>query len=296
MAAIQFPIADPIAERDIPQPDPPAPSRAPEPAKPRWTRTTLTLGLVGMTVVLGAALFGLRTRAVAPATNSVPSLVSDFAAFATSIYLSQGFEGNEASLSPYFLGDHDFTGIARDQWFVKSSGAVAATRSAEGVWIVSVAAELLGAVDGQPASGYVDLGVHHFTIGIVDRGTTLVATGLPTRSAAPTPAGAAAIDLGVPQADSSQVAAIATFLTAYLTGSGDVDFATAVGGISPLEPAPYATVAIRRIGVEHADDGFVAVVEVVGTDSADRSVLGAYAMRLDADWKVRSVLPAVPAP
>lgn len=296
MAAIQFPIADPIAEHGVQQPNvPAAPSKPPEPAKqPRWSSKTMALGAVGLTLVLGAAFVGVRSRSAAPTVRSAPSQVSDFAAFATSLYLSQGFDGNEAILSPYFLGQHDFTGIERDQWFVKSSGAVAATLSPDGVWIVSVAAELLGAVNGQPASGYVDLGVHHFTIGVMDREGMLIATGLPTPTAAPTPAGSAAISLGVPQADSEQVAAIATFLTAYLTGTGDVDFATAAGGISPLEPAPYSTVSIRRIGVEHADDGYVAVVEVLGTDSGERSLLGSYALRLDADWKVRAVLPAVP--
>ncbi|NNF63389.1 MAG: hypothetical protein HKN07_03945 [Acidimicrobiia bacterium] len=295
MAAIQFPIADPIADPGVPQPDMQATqSHTTEPAKPRWGRTTVIVAAVGVTLVLGAALFFLRGRASAPAESSAPSHVSDFAVFATSLYLSQGFDGNEKSLAPYFLGDHDFTGIARDQWFVKSGGAVAASRSSEGVWIMSVAVELLGAVDGQPASGYVDLGVQHFTIGVIDRDGVLMATGLPTPAAAPRRAGAAAIGLGVPQADSGQVNAIATFLTAYLTGVGDVDFATATDGISPLEPAPYSTVTIRRIGVEHADDGFMAVVEVVGTDAGDRSLLGSYALRLSADWKVRAVLPALP--
>ena len=293
MAVIQFPIADPTAEpAGGQQPSAPAaPSRPSERASPRWNSTTMALGVVGLTLVLGAFLLGVRSGTAA---TSVPSQVSDFAAFATTLYLSQGFEGNEESLAPYFLGEHDFTGIPRDQWFVKSSGAVASVQSTEGVWIVSVAAELFGAVNGQPASGYVDLGVHHFTIGVAERSGKLVATGLPTASEGPQPAGAAAIGLGVPQVANEQVAAITTFLTAYLTGTGDVDFATAAGGISPLEPAPYSTIAIRRIGVEHADDGFVAVVEVLGTDTGQRSLIGSYTLRLDADWKVRAVLPAVP--
>lgn len=297
MAAIQFPIADPISDQTPPPRTPKIePTTTPEVRAP-WSRNRIVAVVLGAAVLAAVGLTLLRMDAPATAAPvaATPADVGDFASFATSLYLSQGHEGNEATLLPYFLGQPDFSGVARDQWFVKSIGAVESTAIGEEEWAVLVAVELLGAIGGESSAGYESVGIRHFSLGVARRDGRLIATGLPTPAPNPGAAGSSPIQFAVPDPASPQVVSLAAFLTAYLTGVGDVDVATAAGGIDPLAPAPYVSVSIRRLGVEHSGEGFVAVAEVLAIDDRGRSTVGTHAFLLDDVWRVTAVLPTVPA-
>ena len=157
-----------------------------------------------------------------------------------------------------------------------------------------MAVELLGAA----GDGYVALGVQYFQIPMAARNGGFVAAGLPARvdapEAAPSPRPVGEMS---PPTGSEFDAAVQGFLTAYLTGRGDIDlYSSAAADIRPAASPPFAEVALRRVGVEHAaDGGFLVVAEYVGIDSTGRRIVSEARLSVTSDWKVLAVLAGLPA-
>ncbi|MFD7708596.1 conjugal transfer protein [Streptomyces sp. NPDC059786] len=170
---------------------------------------------------------------------------------------------------------------------------VTAVRSAQrtvGAWVVTVAAQ------------YADGRVRFFAVPVAAdaSGSSFTVTGSPGVVAGPAPAAAAASPYDVSVAsDSDLAAAVGEFLSAYLTGAGEVDRYLAPGlKLTAVSPAPYTTVTVQQVwGVEEAaaaeqvpaDGTKVRVrVQAEARDDAGRWPL-AYGMQLKARsgrWEV----------
>jgi hypothetical protein len=129
----------------------------------------------------------------------------------------------------------------------QSVTAVRSAQRADGTWSVTVAAQ------------YGDGAVRYYAVPVTaDRaGTTFAVTGAPGVVAGPDRAEVPKSPYGVsvPQGDLS--AAVGEFLTAYLTGAGEVDRYLAPGAsLLPVSPAPYTAITVQQVSaVEEAAAG-----------------------------------------
>ncbi|MGW3313713.1 conjugal transfer protein [Streptomyces sp. NPDC001073] len=125
--------------------------------------------------------------------------------------------------------------------------SVTAVRSAQrsgGAWSVTVAAQ------------YPDGSARYYAVPVAvgGAGASFTVTGAPGVVAGPARADAAKSPYGVSVPDGALTSALAEFLTAYLTGGGEVDRYLAPGvNLSAVSPAPYASVSVQQISaVEQA--------------------------------------------
>lgn len=128
--------------------------------------------------------------------------------------------------------------------------SVTAVRSAQrsgGAWSVTVAAQ------------YADGSVRYYAVPVVagGAGASFAVSGAPGVVAGPARAEAAKSPYGVSVPDGALSSAVREFLTAYLTGSGEVDRYLAPGvTLSAVSPAPYAAVSVQQVSaVEQAAAG-----------------------------------------
>ncbi|MFF8847966.1 conjugal transfer protein [Streptomyces sp. NPDC015127] len=118
---------------------------------------------------------------------------------------------------------------------------VTAVRSApreRGAWSVTVAAQ------------YADGSVRYFAVPVTaDRsGTSFTVTGAPGVVASPARAEVRKTPYGVTVPEGDLSSAVGEFLTAYLTGAGEVDRYLAPGvRLSAVSPAPYQAVAVQQV-------------------------------------------------
>ncbi|WP_369228442.1 conjugal transfer protein (plasmid) [Streptomyces sp. R39] len=172
---------------------------------------------------------------------------------------------------------------------------VTAVRSAQrenGGWSVTLAAQ------------YGDGAVRYYTVPVVtdQSGTSFTVTGAPAVVAGPSRATVHTPDFGVTVPEGDLSSAVGEFLTAYLTGAGEVDRYLAPGvTLSAVSPAPYTAVSVQQISAadeaaasEHvpADGTTVRVQAAVDAeDSAARWPL-AYELTLKARsgrWEIAAL-------
>jgi len=221
------------------------------PARPGRT-APVALGLAVLAVLLAAAsLLRPAGGAVADEGADVPPPgLTGYAELYVATWLSAG--GEPGVLDPFLAADVDLEAMDPGRRYVTRSAAVEAVHDTEGVWSVTVAADVLDLVDGS----YLPAGIEYYRVPIVVDGTRLSALSLPGRVAAPEPARLAAAQ--AEQNDAVPEALVATsgeFLSAFLTGAGDVSRFTAPGaGIVPIRPAPYTDVAVTTV-TSHPEGG-----------------------------------------
>ncbi|WP_438306599.1 conjugal transfer protein (plasmid) [Streptomyces sp. HUAS TT11] len=123
--------------------------------------------------------------------------------------------------------------------------SVAAVRSAQrigGAWSVTVAAQ------------YADGSVRYYTVPVTadPSGSSFAVTGAPAVVAGPARAGVPKLAYGVTVPDGGLSSAVGEFLTAYLTGAGEVDRYLAPGvNLTAVSPAPFTAVTVQQItGIE----------------------------------------------
>lgn len=188
--------------------------------------------------------------------------------------------------------------------FSASQPAVAGIENIDGIWSVTVAVTVTDAKD-QTARRYYQVPVERAD-------GALSALSLPTPVASPPVAVGSATAYRVHVDPTSPVGqTVGQFISAYLAGSGDVSrYMTPGQAVTPLTPAPYATVDLVDLrGLEEMDpaaeptDGQQARVLAAATATVtdSQSSLVAYALTLTARagrWEIAAIdpAPAVSAP
>ncbi|MFI6689299.1 conjugal transfer protein [Streptomyces sp. NPDC050485] len=262
------------------------------------------------------------TKPVAAAPPASPVGPAGFAELFVSAYLQAG-QGTERDLAPYYSGSVALA-VKPGNREATQSTVIASREIQPGYWSITVAADVTAHDDKGKAKR---LGVQYFRVGIQATGPAggggtekaapaagYGATSLPAQVAAPTvlkPGGLAyETDRGSSSADPS-VETARGFLSAYLTGSTEIDRYTSPGTrLQAISPAPYAAVKVTGVQDDslHAGqqkvpaDGAVLhqLVQVDATDQAGSAVSLSYALTLKSRagrWEVASVddAPAIRA-
>lgn len=246
-------------------------------------------GLVGVAVVTSAAALAvaLQPPAAQTAAPPPPTAATGFAEMVVTAHVTAR-EGDAAALRALTGFDGDLDGVRGAA--VQRTAVLDARLLASGRWAVLVAVEV-----GAPPPAF-------YEVTVVQDGAALTADGLPRRVAGPAAAqrpASALPALAVPSADDPAVVAAAAFLTAYLTGDGDLDRYTPPGsGLRAVTPPSHRALAVRRWAqVSTGAGAVVAVAEVSATAVEGRVEVLHYPLRLrrrDGRWEVTDLLPAPP--
>ncbi len=164
-------------------------------------------------------------------------------------YLGQAGQGLEAVLEPFLSEPVDLGTVTPHGLYVLRTAVLTSEAVSPGYWHVTVAADVLTAVDG----GYQPAGIRYYTIGVTETSGRLAVTGPPSLVAAPPsttePPRLAVPAVGRPDGGDELDAGL-RFLEAYLTASGELDRYTAPSlEIEPVSPRPYTAVAVQRAGL-----------------------------------------------
>ena len=288
--------------------------RAPRPPRPEATTshglasTTRAMHLGLWALLALAALGGLRAL-VAPAARAAPPApkppaptvgAEGFAELYVAAFVAAG-QGTEDSLRPYFPQTVELRDVRPGALYVARTATVEARSVGERYWAVTVAAEVLSS----GADGYRPLGTRFYQVGVAgsaDGG--LVATSLPAQVPAPPGAKPPPLEAGSledPRPDDAVSEAVTRFAQAFLTGAGElVRYVAPDANLRPVQPAPFTSVRLTRIGARDMpgpDKAQQVVAELRATDSAGRVEFLQYALELAqraGRWEVRALLPAPP--
>jgi hypothetical protein len=180
---------------------------------------------------------------------------------------------------------------------VRRLSAVRTRRIDASYWAVTVAAEVVeqsretGALPATP--WYVEIGV------VLGRDGTLAAAATPAIVAPPptVPPGVAVEDSRrvVPGRDDPVAATVQGFLTALLTGTGDVSRYLAPGVVlAPANPAPFVEVQLEHVGITDIDEDVALRVRVgaIGTTPAGGRQATSYELTMAqraGRWEIRAM-------
>ena len=178
--------------------------------------------------------------------------VGGFAASFVAVFVGAG-ETDQATLVPFLgLKPAELAGLAGGNWYAARVTTIDLASIGDGRWSVKVAADLLRR-ESDPASPFVAVGVRYFQVDVVAQGSTLVASRLPSLVDAPdtgTP-----IDDGwptgtPPAANDALADTAARFLTALLTGNGELGRYAAPGsGLRAAAPT-FDHVRVEKLSVK----------------------------------------------
>ncbi|RLU82063.1 hypothetical protein CTZ27_31435 [Streptomyces griseocarneus] len=286
--------------------------------------------LVASGPVLGVMAFlgssgparGVAKTVAAPAPAS-PVGPAGFAELFVSAYLQAG-QGTERDLAPYYSGPFALS-VKPGTRTVSQSTVIASREVQPGYWSITVAADVTSPDDkGKPKR----LGMQYFRVGIQAKGPVgaggtetaadaaagYTATSLPAQVSAPAALKPGALAYESDRGASSTDPAVETargFLTAYLTGTSELDRYTSPGArLQSISPAPYAAVKVTGVQDDAARSGQDKVpadgtvlhqlVQVEARDQAGSPVSLSYALTLKSRagrWEVASVddAPAIRA-
>lgn len=254
-------------------------------------------------VVSGVSALALHaTSEEAPAAVAAPAPTTGpegLAELFVAAWLGQAGRGAEEAVAPFYAGDASLRDVTPGGLYVLRTATLAAEQVAPGYWAVTVAADVLAAVDGV----YTPAGVRYYTVGVAERDGALVAAGPPSQ--VPTPARGepprlAVSALSTPDGDARSEAAH-RFLAALLAGEGELGRYTAPGvELSPVDPPPFVGVALQRTGARELAPGRVLLhVEVAGVDAGGLTHVLGYALELAeraGRWEVAALHRAPPLP
>lgn len=253
-----------------------------------------------------------------------------FASLFVAAYLRAG-EGDEDTLAAFFPGAADLRlEGAPNRRSGEQLTVVRLRQTDAAVWSVTVAAQVTTAApsDATPtptamaspdASARVGGELRYFQVPVATGpaaggATGYVALSMPAEVSAPPRIAAPDLVYGLMQPASpadARTQAVIEFLTAYLTGSGELDRYLAPGvQVSPIRPAPYTALSVDQLAVEGAGgaesetnvpvDGTTLrlLVSVHATGSDQVRVPLTYALTLKSRagrWEIAS-LDGAPAP
>ncbi|MEU6071206.1 conjugal transfer protein [Streptomyces sp. NPDC047082] len=217
----------------------------------RLSRLALFTAIAAGPVALGIAVMsGPTTVAAAPAAKPTTvrnaSAAADPAGYAQ-LFLSAWLRSDaddatsaQSRLAHSLAPNVDLPDPAADaQPKPASVTAVRSARRTDGVWSVTVAAQ------------YADGSVRYYAVPMTAGrgGESFAVTGAPGVVAGPVRAEAATSPYSVTVPSGGDLSsAVGEFLTAYLTGAGEVDRYLAPGvKLSAVSPAPYTTVTVQQV-------------------------------------------------
>ena len=262
--------------------------------------------LVVLGAVAGLASFFVRQ---APAGASAPKIAErppsigaeGFAELYVATYLSEAGAGDATGAAKAFYPVQvDLREMQARALYVAQTVALEASELGEGYWSVTVGARVLAAAG---AGGYQPLETRAYQVGVARSATGYVATSLPAQVPMPAPAAVpklAGQGLNSPAQDEPTVAAT-RFFAAFLAGDGELArYVSPDSEMRAITPPPYATIALRRVGIEDhdgADGARLVRAEVAATDAAGRTQILGYSLELarrEGRWEVRRLLSAPP--
>jgi hypothetical protein len=218
-------------------------------------------------------------------------------------------EGEEDALEALYPDVPALRQVEAGARYAARTATVAAEELGGGYWSVTVAAEVLVAVeasaeDDPGAAGYRRDGTHYYRVGVLQADGGYVATGLPGEVPAPPLAKAAKVagpGLERPEPDDPIATAVRQFLVAYLAGEGEIERYTSPGAaVQAVDPVPFVGVELTRLAqLEAAGSEAPTVVraEASATTSDGGVQVLHYALELaerQGRWEVGRVLPAAP--
>lgn len=257
------------------------------------------------TVIAASVVFAVLAWA-RPVASSAPAPVvmgeearwdvSGFAELFVSQYVDAG-DGDEASLAP-FMGNMtpaSLTGSEAGEWFASSTTTTAIVSTGTDRWRVTVATGLLRR-DAESTS-YVSMGVRFFEVEVVSTDLGLSATGLPWIAAAP-PVGDR-VDGGwgsgeVPASGDPLADTVERFLTALLTGNGELGRYAAPGSELRAVPATFDLVELEQMASRRDADGGRWVRASVRATSAGSAMWLSYDLMVterDGRWEIAAMGP-----
>lgn len=257
------------------------------------------------TLVAGAAAAGTAALASRPPQSAeqaveVPPDPTRARAFAEAFvwaYLGRAGDGDEAVLEPFLADAPDLTAVTPGGQLVLETAVLDSEEIEPGYWSVTIAADVLTAAGG----AYQPAGVRYYTVGVVETGGALAATGPPSLVAAPQgtePPPLAVTALGLPEPGAELDAALG-FLRAYLAGDGDLDRYTSPDlQLEPVSPPPYTGLDVQRAGMERDGAGAVLLrLEVAAEDGAGLTNVLGYSLEVaerSGRWEVSEIHGAAP--
>ncbi|GJF30259.1 hypothetical protein KNE206_29590 [Kitasatospora sp. NE20-6] len=216
--------------------------------------------LLGGAALLGGSAPGAAARPT-PSTSSMAASGTGPAGFAqlyVQAYLAAG-NGTENNVAPYYSGTLSLNNPPAART-AATTVVMASTQVSPGYWSVTVAADVVAHPQGGSAT---DTGLHYFQVGIeatgpeaaggAQQGTGPVgytATSLPAEISAPSSLRPGVLVYGASTLSSTDPAqaTVSGFLSAYLTGTGQLGPYTTPGVVmNPVSPAPYSSITIAGI-------------------------------------------------
>lgn len=282
---------------------PPRRARMGPVAMVRLAHAVLWLLVVGGATSGGLSLLLLAQDAGVEATGTAEPPVASagaegFAELFVATYLGRAGRGEEDVLAGLYAGDANLRDVTPGGVYVLRTATVAAEEQVPGYWAVTVAADVLSAVDGV----YAPRGVRYYAVGIASDGVDrYVATTLPGLVPAPPalePPRLAVTALSAPR-DEPHVEAAHRFLAALLAGQGELDRYSAPGtAFAPVTPAPFVGVSLQRVGVTERTGGPLWLrVEAAAVDDAGLTHVLHYSLEVAeraGRWEVTALHAAAP--
>lgn len=222
--------------------------------------------------------------------------VAGFAELFVARYVDAG-DGDEASLA-LFMGNSappTLSGAESGAWFASSTITTAMTSTGRDRWRVTVAASLLRR--DTESTSYVSMGVRFFEVEVVATDPGLSATGLPWIVAAPLvgePVDGGWGSADVPTAGDALADTVERFVTALLTGNGELGRYAAPGSDLRAVPATFDLVALERLATRRDSDGNRWVRASVKATSAASVLWLTYELMVeerDGRWEITAMGP-----
>ncbi|WP_051740025.1 conjugal transfer protein [Kitasatospora sp. MBT66] len=273
------------------------------------------LGLLAMASTAAEPADSRKAPAVVKAASGVAP--AGFAELYVAAYLEAG-QGTESTLAPYYPTPVSLTNTpgARS---ANRTVAVATNEVSSGYWAVTVAAQVVSHQAGRPDT----TAVQYFRVGVQavgpywaggaaakpDSTVGYAATSLPAQVAAPDTLSAGDLAYGTTRGNALTdpvVDTASSFLTAYLTGTGDLDRYSSPGTrLRPVSPAPYTAVKVTDSYDNSANGGIQSVpsdgtarrllVNIAATNTAGQTYPLTYALDLRSRggrWEVWALTEA----
>lgn len=281
--------ADPVARSCS---DPPAGPGAIPPSAP--ARRGIILGLALLAALAVGALAGEAltreqvTPSTMPATEAMPASVPGFAEMFIANWLTGG------DVEPFLTVELDRSPVAPRQHYVTRTATVGVRSLAPSIWVVTVAAEVLES----SGEAYVDAGREYFVVTVATADGRATVVGLPARL--PEVAAMSAPPTVAPFLDPAgpdELATAAGFLTAYLTGAGELGrFIHPAVEIPRFETPPYTALTILDAGARNHPGGTRLRLRIVATTPLGGTQLLEYIVEMserDGVWFVLGIDPVV---
>ncbi|MFE4515394.1 conjugal transfer protein [Kitasatospora sp. NPDC056783] len=273
--------------------------------------------LLGLLALMTTAAPAEPRKSSTVATAASGTAPAGFAELYVAAYLEAG-QGTESTLAPYYASPVTLTNAPGARTATRTV-AVASNELSSGYWAVTVAAQVTSHHAGRPDT----TAVQYFRVGVqavgpywaggagakADGMVGYAASSLPAQVAAPEMVAVGDLAYGTSRGNALAdpvVDTASSFLTAYLTGTGDLDRYSSPGTrLRSVSPAPYTAVKVTDSYDNSANGGIQTVpsdgtarrllVNVAATDAGGQTYPLTYALDLRSRggrWEVWALTEA----